>query len=101
MTKHTAGPWKYNGNKVVTNGQIESDRTFGYGCQDDFICDLDDGEYHNYSNSDEMNANGYLIAAAPDLLAACEIALQFCGEYPEVYDLVADAIARAKGRENE
>lgn len=97
MTKHTAGPWKYNGNKVVTNGQIESDRTFGYGCENDFVCDLDDGEYHNYMSESEKDANGFLIAAAPDLLAVCEFML----ERGIFNDQLIYAVRKAKGGQSE
>lgn len=116
MTKHTAGPWRFDSHRVITEVPISKDRTFGYGCQNDFICDLDDGEYHNYASEDEMVANGQLIAAAPDLLAACE-AMVAWGNTPTVYTtegtrtalqeltnvgvLMRAAIAKAKGGQSE
>lgn len=68
---HTPGEWKYNGYDVVTGAIVAEKRTWGYGCDNDFICDLNDGEYHEYSSKEEQDANGRLIAAAPNLLEAC------------------------------
>lgn len=51
-------------------------RTHGYGCRNKFVCDLNDGEYHEYYREDEQRANAAFIAAAredvPDLLAEVE-----------------------------
>lgn len=71
--EHTPGPWKVdeNGKGVIApETKPGSIRTFGYGCSNNFICSLDDGEYHNYSNPKEMKANALLISFAPDLLEA-------------------------------
>ena len=47
----------------------------------------------------EMKANASLIAAAPDLLTACEVALndRMFKDWPEVATLLKDAIKKARG----
>lgn len=67
---------------IVKNPNLPKDRTYGYGCEygygcgNDFICDLNDGEYHEYTNPEEQQANAYLIAAAPDMYAALKSAIE-------------------------
>jgi len=68
--KHTPGPWESHGSFVITTADVPSGRTFGYGCGNRFICDLNDGEYHEYDSVAEQEANARLIAAAPDLFEA-------------------------------
>jgi len=54
-----------------------------------------------------LEADARLIAAAPDLLAACKAALSFVGQYggsavslddPRVDSVLAEAVAKAEGR---
>jgi hypothetical protein len=77
-SKCTPGPWQIHGKAVFSNSKnIPDGRVFGYGFGDKgFICDLDDGEYHEYNDREEMEANGRLIAAAPDLREALEQAVR-------------------------
>jgi len=82
---------------------------FGYGFGDNgFICDLDDGEYHEYDNRAEMEANARLIAAAPELLEALERLcdeqngpplIHYAPDWEEAMDKARAAIAKARGRE--
>lgn len=68
MEKFTPGPWEAENCSVrTTREDLPSDRTWGYGLNDGFICSLDDGEYHNYSDQTECSANAQLIAAAPEM----------------------------------
>ncbi len=50
----------------------------------------------------EDHANAYLIAAAPDLLEACQMALDKLGMHPDVHShaeqILRNAIAEATGR---
>lgn len=69
-TKHTPGPWVSCKNGVRTSANVEPNRVGGYGVSNDFICCLNDGEYHQYFDHEEQEANASLIAAAPDLLEA-------------------------------
>ena len=65
-TKHTPGPWKYaphlcsDGYRVFVPHEADND-------QHDAIADLE-----TWQTPEETEANACLIAAAPDLLAACE-----------------------------
>ena len=101
MSEHTPGPWITGYSQVVTEYNPTEKRTYGYGCGNDFICDLNDGEYHEYVNMEEQAANARLIAAAPQLLEACEAALNNIDL--NVYDCdkiereLSEAIAAAKG----
>ena len=69
--RHTPGPWEFVFDVAYTSGQhpepdyeyarISSDKRFN-------IAKI-------YPDSEEWRANARLIAAAPDLLAACKVAL--------------------------
>jgi hypothetical protein len=65
------------------------------------VCDLDDGVANDYT--DEAIGNARLMAAAPDLLAACIEALSLFDDYPDCYESAGTherlnaAIARATG----
>jgi hypothetical protein len=97
--KHTSGPWKW-----------DRDGTRGfpvlYGGMDGghAILGLDPDGQRLYLSCDEPDAR--LIAAAPDLLEACRIALQHIdylqGHAPEArgqnYRTIEEAIAKAEGR---
>ena len=67
--KHTPGKWMAtnDGTEVFTDFKSDSIRTSGYGCDNHFIADLNDGEYHEYHNRDEQKANAKLIAKAPEM----------------------------------
>lgn len=81
-TQHTPGEWVVNeigGKFIVTSEQVEVD-----------ICEVFNpyplpGEYDGKTDaeaalirSQRKQANANLIAAAPDLLEACQFALKFC-----------------------
>jgi len=50
----------------------------------------------------ESSANAHLIAAAPELLAACRLALELCNQHPdssrETRQVLQNAIEKATGR---
>lgn len=85
--KHTPGPWQTPG-----DGRI-----FGPGEDGENIADAtwwpsDDGR------DSESLANANLIAAAPDLLAACEALLAASeGRTSHAMDMVREAVAKATG----
>lgn len=62
--KATAGPWVYDRSGVDLDYEPENKRTYGYGCDNRFVCDLNDGEYHEYESETEQDANGEYIATA-------------------------------------
>ena len=75
----TPGPWVVSSeyaSGVELGYKPDHERTWGYGCSNDFVCDLNDGEYHEYHNKAEQMANASFIAHArqdiPDLLAEVE-----------------------------
>jgi len=59
MNEHTKGEWKFNGKDIIVGQNIGQQR----------ICTMIEHR-EEYKTEDEANAR--LIAAAPDLLAACE-----------------------------
>lgn len=63
-TKHTAGNWEVSDTSIVAG---------------DFCIAVteDDGGYE--APAEERTANAHLIAAAPDLLAACQAAIEATG----------------------
>lgn len=75
----TPGPWVVSSeyaSGVDLGYKPDHERTWGYGCGNDFVCDLNDGEYHEYHNKAEQMANASFIAYAredvPALLAEVE-----------------------------
>ncbi|HRS97464.1 MAG TPA: hypothetical protein P5040_04705 [Smithella sp.] len=101
--KHTEGPWGFGGvcGHISDNGGFTVTSSKGV-----VICSREPCE----PLAKEMVANGYLIAAAPELLEAIELALTFvsdildCGmsQSQEVRDLesaLKEAISKAKGDE--
>lgn len=74
--KFTKGEWIVEGCQVVLKEYPEQKRCFGYGCDERFICCLDDGEYHQYHDEKEMEANAKLIAAAPNMFALLKTIIQ-------------------------
>ena len=89
MSKHTPGPWEI---QTTTGLQI-------YITQPQNILNRKPGFYAEVrrftTNVDEVKANANLIAAAPDLLEACEIAL--ASDDRNVQHVLRSAIAKAKG----
>lgn len=95
-TKHTPGPWEVR--KYGSGGIDVIDRNASTVA----AIHLDDGD------SDIYEADAHLIAAAPTMLAALEIALELLGNVTAMTDSEADylgqaentislAIAKAKG----
>lgn len=92
-TTHTPGPWQFDGQVILD--EDGSHVASPIGC-DTVDCD------------DEAIANARLIAAAPDLLAACEAFLgeideiDACGQRhgigAEIIAAVEAAIAKARGK---
>jgi hypothetical protein len=102
---HTPGPWEASatGAYVITRApNLRPNRTHGYGCGNNHVCDLNDHEYHEYSDIAEQQANARLIAAAPDLLAAVKglvaKSTDIDGDWSQEWRLALDAIAKAEGR---
>lgn len=99
-TKFTPAPWKAEYGSVVTDYKPDTKRIHGYGADNDFVCDLNDGEYHEYYSADEQEANTNLIAAAPELYEALDRLVNWIeteyGCTERVNDAV-EAMAKARG----
>lgn len=99
MSKHTPGPWSAEpdaiGGDTAVVEALSKDRRYVRR----EICHvlLDDSDQKS-RNLDK--ANLLLIAAAPDLLAACENALEWlaCDEPEEAIVVIRAAIAKAVGK---
>ena len=78
MSKHTPGPWEYLGHAWV---QTADDKKTPIA---------------NFNFFAATEANARLIAAAPELLEACKVALGIIGFGAE-HDQISAAIAKAEG----
>lgn len=96
MASFTPGPWAYDGRVTRTI----------YAARDGFteaptICDVLDTTEGLEGSCRQADANGRLIAAAPDLLAACEAMIEAVdGSHAQVMfaiGVMKRAVAKAKG----
>jgi hypothetical protein len=102
-TKHTPGPWEVtSGDNYEIRSPLmprEYPHQFKNDSTGDFVA------YIGNHAKDFGYANANLIAAAPDLLAAAEAALNCVAELPEnparaeLAQMLTDAIAKALGRD--
>ena len=94
MSKHTPGPWLSNTDDRYVREE-RSGATIALVCDDDGHCDAE------HRHAMPIGANASLIAAAPDLLAACERALaniETNGGGADLADQLRAAIAKAEAR---
>ena len=77
MTEHTAGPWEWE-----FDVELGCNNVFAAGESEHIVCVVDDCGWRIRNGADDaeyldfMDADARLIAAAPDLLAACEALLE-------------------------
>ena len=124
MTKHTPGPWTWgrteDGHEIRMGNAINAVGIYDSHCVIEYNHSVwpYDGDEPN-KQYEEAEANARLIAAAPDLLAACKEALigakheackytdddpdwtWHCCDWSEVVEKLEKAIAKAEGREME
>lgn len=108
---HTPGKWAVDletGEIVAADGQVSIGTIYG---SDDFPClDLEDDDEGVRAFVSECQANARLIAAAPDLLAACRALIEWTEDGTDetgdfiyfaetIVPMVAAAIAAAMGQE--
>jgi len=87
---HTKGKWKAEGWLIVKDVKTPRLR---YAIAETNLCDGISGN--------EAKANAHLIAAAPDLLAACKLAVSCMNGYEEQKDWthqIQEAIAKAEAK---
>lgn len=104
MSKHTPGPWHYSGEISPCGYEVkhplycgevradESDRYLGS------VCEIQSADHVDGISNEEAEANARLIAAAPELLDACEA----CLARDDIADdelgvMLRAAIAKARG----
>ncbi len=92
-TKHTPGPWSYNQDSEVVNVG-EDNCPDGDDCDDFRIADTNGDLFER--PPDERIANGHLIAAAPELLEACQGFLNLLDAKVCPKDIVGWATAQTK-----
>lgn len=80
MSKHTPGPWVFEPCHTAEGARYYHVRAGPIGVADTYHCDpitvLGYGQFAGHIKARHSNpADAFLIAAAPDLLAACDLAL--------------------------
>lgn len=104
---HTPGPWRVSEGNMSPKGDVTIDVYAG----EIFVCGIEghtkeEMQCKGYFSPGVMEANARLIAAAPDLLAACKYVEQWFAEWnvevgpaeQELFRLMQAAIAKAEGR---
>lgn len=111
MNAHTPGPWAY----VESDGSSEFGFVRGGETRDHlpvmqtYVASFSASSH--YRPAEETRANARLIAAAPELLAACETMKRFVGShcsgnpvemtFPEAFQMLCDVCAKARGEGGE
>lgn len=107
MVAHTPGPWRVDANKTLGAYGVWTNygdhKGFDGSLYPSQICSVLDGGIARCDDKDKRDANARLIAAAPDLLEACEAALMNLDEIHGrerqwACDRLEKAIAKAKGQ---
>lgn len=89
-TKHTPGPWRAIIGMTLGDDEQRARTVAHLACEFQVFADA-------HVKSDEVPANTHLIAAAPDLLAACQSALRQLdyGDIAAAGPILRAAIAKA------
>ena len=98
---HTPGTWKMDGDGFDSVSAVDYGCD-GYtvfsvddeGCLLDNICQIDET-----TEPDQAEANAHLIVAAPELLEALEMCVEYVEDRPIARIVVQNAIAKAKGQD--
>lgn len=109
MAEYTHGRWMYSGGYPAFVAVASRDEDEPGNALKAMVCALDNPleSYHRPSN--EVDANGWLIASAPDLYEAAVYLLGHenpspdsglnAESYAEAWDLLKEAVAKAEGEE--
>lgn len=108
--KHTPGPWEVDGEDsfsgVRHDGHPVTQWPMYRICSHNQLLSYALGDKTGLGSQEESNANARLIAAAPELLEACEqvkSTMEINGHAernPHLYEIVSDAIAKAEGKDS-
>ena len=97
MSKHTLGPWRLEADKAhfysmtaIVGGSKMNSQPHSFPGYEMIV------QVGGTADVFTLEANARLIAAAPDLLEACKVALGIIGFGAE-HDQISAAIAKAKG----
>ena len=88
-SKHTLGPWRIYRNTRLPDGTESESITAGDSAFERFIC---------HCEGDDKGENANLIAAAPDLLAACKEVLENPYTTCACAEVLRAAVAKAQGK---
>jgi len=98
MTQHTPGPWTAYQSQNEQGAPIPRWRIHGPDLCGPFVTiDIDITTETCAKQDANLKANAALIAAAPELLEACQCLLRD-GDMPEIIELMEQAVAKAEGR---
>ena len=90
---HTPGPWTF---EIPENPRLRWCLRAPPGSELTFVGSVFPGD-SDTEEGEESRANGYLLAAAPDLLAACEAAIEYFDD--DALELLVAAVDKARGEE--
>jgi hypothetical protein len=99
VSGHTPGPWHVGGIGGATAKAGKTDARRVWAADAAAVCDISTRRLLGAKSAPEEDANARLIAAAPELLEALEIALRYVrseGSGQEIEQCI-DAIAKATG----
>lgn len=101
--KHTPGPWYVHLERHAAGTTPHVTTSKKIGLWDHPVCTFNGTKYQSEA---ETKANARLIAAAPDLLAACKRMSEWLKQHrlPEIQGIACDifqAIDKAEGNANE
>lgn len=96
---HIPGPWQVDETRAIGAYSVwhHTDQA------SERICSVYDGDSEFDLDRETRDANARLIAASPDLYAACISMLGYVGgsvDFVEAMRLIRDAVAKAEGTKN-
>lgn len=103
MTEHTPGPWHLSLDRNGRDVYTDHGSPWLFGPDGKPVIDFQQADYDSEAWYKFKDADARLIAAAPDLLAACAAALAYSengeGAGWRVAEMARAAIAKARGGE--
>lgn len=98
MSGHTPGQWDRQDHTIFALDETGTINRFSAQVQGGFVCREQGWNQAERTSDAELLANARLIAAAPELLEALELAVAYLTGLPhEPAHKIASAIAKARG----